>query len=173
MDRQFDKGAAGTLPKAIIAARSGDEEALSTILEQNINVSAKDDQGQTALINAVRAGHARAAEVLARYGALEERDKHSYSALMWAAMNGDTECLNVLIAAGADLEAKTVYGATPLMLAARNGHMSIIGLLLSNGADFRRRADNGMNALEFARSEGHQEIAELLAGLESGSLGTI
>ncbi len=47
------------------------------------------------------------------------------TALHWAATNGHYECVQELLAGGANLEAKTSLGQTPLMMAARADHKHI------------------------------------------------
>ena len=51
------------------------------------------------------------------------------------AINGHKEIVELLIAEGADVNAKGVVGATPLHSAAVNGHKEIAELLIDNGAD--------------------------------------
>src|SRR3954471_1163873 len=53
------------------------------------------------------------------------------TALHWAAHRDDVELANLLIAAGANLKAKTRLGdITPLQLAAKNGNVALIQAML-------------------------------------------
>ena len=100
-----------------------------------------------------------------------------------AAEGGHGEIVELLIAAGADLHARTVPmlgggGWTPLHSAARQGHREIVELLISNGSDVNSKDSTGKSSLHDAALEGHKEIVELLIikgadlNTESGYYGT-
>ncbi len=55
----------------------------------------------------------------------------------------DEALIELLIACGADLDARNAYGQPPLHLAARYGYESIVDMLLSAGASARCRNDKG------------------------------
>ena len=71
----------------------------------------------------------------------------SFTALMNAAMQGHVETVKLLLAAGADVHAKTHNNTTTLMLAAHGGNLEIAKLLLDAGVDIHARAENGITAL--------------------------
>jgi ankyrin repeat protein len=56
------------------------------------------------------------------------------TALLYAARNGCYDCVEALIAAGADANLPTPEGVTPLMLALDNDHNDVAKLLLDRGA---------------------------------------
>ena len=65
------------------------------------------------------------------------RDR-GYTALHYAASNGKTEILKLLLSNGADVNAKNRDGnITPLFLANLEGHTEIIELLKKNGGKTR------------------------------------
>ena len=71
-----------------------------------------------------------------------------------AALEGDIEQVDRLIAQGADVNAKNNNGRMALYIASRNGHTETVNLLLSNGADVNAKgANSGGKALTIA-SEG-------------------
>jgi ankyrin repeat protein len=77
------------------------------------------------------------------------------TALHWAAVNGDAEIADVLIHAGANLEAVTRIGAfRPLHVASREGNGAIVKLLLTGGANAKALTSNGVSALHYAASAG-------------------
>ncbi len=61
-------------------------------------------------------------------------DEHLKTLLHWAAEHDRHDVAEVLLHAGADLEAKTSWGATPLDWAATMGSTKVADLLLSRGA---------------------------------------
>ena len=58
-----------------------------------------------------------------------KESEYGSTALMFAAENGYTETVQALLAAGAEVNAKTDTGTTALMLAVQNGHTQIEALL--------------------------------------------
>src|SRR5580700_1361289 len=57
------------------------------------------------------------------------------TALLYAARDGCYDCVEELIAAGADVNTPTPEGVTPLMLALDNGYLDVGKLLLDRGAN--------------------------------------
>jgi len=87
------------------------------------------------------------------------------TALHWAASRGDASAAQMLVYAGARLEAVTRNGNyTPLHLAARAGRASAVRALLAAGADVNAvTSSGGATALHFASSYGDAEsVAALL-----------
>jgi hypothetical protein len=71
---------------------------------------------------------------------------------MWAAEGGHLLCINPLIAAGADVNAKDgVEGGTALIWAARMGGVFCVLRLLHHRADVNAADNNGRNALDHVR----------------------
>jgi len=56
------------------------------------------------------------------------------SALVWAARQGQIECVSLLLEAKANVDAATSSGWTPLYAAALNGHEQIVEMLVRDGA---------------------------------------
>jgi hypothetical protein len=75
-----------------------------------------------------------------------------YTALMWASGWGHNEIARLLIAAGADVNAKH-KDRTVLMQASDEGRLEIVKLLLESGANPTIRDLNGKSALDFARQK--------------------
>src|SRR5207248_8829294 len=57
------------------------------------------------------------------------------TALLYAGRNGCYDCVEALIAAGADVNVPTPEGVTPLMVALDNDHNDVARLLLDRGAN--------------------------------------
>ena len=72
----------------------------------------------------------------------------------------------LLIAGGADVNAKSAKGVTPLMVAAAHDNPPLIGLLIQAGADGDAKTPDGKTALDIAKSNLNEAAAqqiELLA----------
>ena len=145
------------------ACKQGNIEDVKRLLEQNVDVNAKDNYGQTALMLAEGEGHTEIVEILIDNGAdVNAKDIYGKTALMWAAINGHTEIVEILIDNGADVNAKDNDGQTALMLAEGEGHTEAAKLLIDNGADVNAKDDDGLTALMLAANRGHTEIVEIL-----------
>lgn len=84
--------------------------------------------------------------------------------LHWAAQRGDLSSAQVLVYAGARVDALTRNGNyTPLHLAAREGRAALVKLLLANGADaLAVTSTGGATALHFAAGNGNAETVQAL-----------
>ena len=87
------------------------------------------------------------------------------TALHWAARHGDAEMAQLLITAGANVEAGTRIGRyTPLHLASRAGSAPVVEALLLVGADVHAATTNsGVTPLHLAAESGSSEAIRLLA----------
>ncbi len=82
-----------------------------------------------------------------------------------AAFRGYTEVVELLVAAGADVNAKIqerFFGGTPLTRAAYGGHKEIVELLISNGADVNAKNEDDETPLDFAIIRKRTETIDLL-----------
>jgi ankyrin repeat protein len=83
---------------------------------------------------------------------------------MRAAANGQARSVELLIAAGAEVNARRADGMTALIRAAFSGHLEIVTTLLQSGADVYPTDRLGMTAHDWALAKGHDEVATILAG---------
>ena len=86
------------------------------------------------------------------------------SALHWAAEEGGVELAEVLIQAGARVDALTRLGSyTPLHLASQRGHAAVVKVLLAAGADANAPTRTGaVRPLHFAAESGSVEALHAL-----------
>ena len=96
-----------------------------------------------------------------------------FSALHYAAFFGSPDAVHALVAAGADLEARSTNRefapeATPLHSAVAAGRMDNAKVLLEAGADPNARQHSGFTPLMEAEHRGDFDLAELL--IEHGAL---
>jgi ankyrin repeat protein len=90
------------------------------------------------------------------------------TALHWAAYRGETEMVDVLVYAGANLEAKTrVADYTPLLIAARTGHGEVVEQLVEAGANAVASTTTGVTALHFAAGAG--QVGSIRALVAAGA----
>ena len=82
-----------------------------------------------------------------------EDDLYGDTPLLWAAGFGHKEVAALLIAIGADVNAKAEEGWTPLHDAARGGHKEIAELLIAKGADLNAKDNDGETPLDWAKGE--------------------
>jgi ankyrin repeat protein len=84
-------------------------------------------------------------------------------ALYAAARNGHGRVVDYLLARGANVDAKGVFGATALHWAAFNGHASTVELLIARGANLTLKDIRfDATAEGWAEEKGHRQIADTL-----------
>jgi hypothetical protein len=143
----------------LTAAISGDHtEVALYLIELGASVTAPDKSGSDPLKwAAVRSGwvmshqNVRLAEALLDKGVpVDSRDADGYTPLIWAANRGAVKLLELLLARGADVNAKTTQkhnsGRTALMFAK---DIATVRVLLDAGADPKAVVENGMHTWEF------------------------
>lgn len=82
--------------------------------------------------------------------------------LFLAIATDNIEIMDLLIAGGADVNAKAEGDVTPLILSIFKKDKKMIELLLANGADVNAKLDGGITPLHCAYLEDNQEIIDLL-----------
>jgi hypothetical protein len=93
----------------------------------------------------------------------EPRDKDGRTELLLATRADDVERARVLIAAGADVNAKDLIADTPFLYAAAEGRLDILRLILATGrANLADTNRYGGNALIPAAHHGHPEVVREL-----------
>jgi rhodanese-related sulfurtransferase len=91
--------------------------------------------------------------------------------LMRASHKGDGAAVRMLIAAGAQLDARDADGNNALWLACVGKHLDIIDMLIDAGVDIGNRNDNGATPLMYAASSGNAAVVDrlLVHGADIGS----
>ena len=85
-------------------------------------------------------------------GSLDVVDKFGRTALMYSCLGDYSECAELLIKCGADINMKDLLGRTPLLWAAHKGNFSCLKLLLSHGADWKEKDNEGQTSLHLCTS---------------------
>lgn len=119
----------------MLAARKGDIELLNYLLSHGADVNAKSDvQNRTPLMEAVRNRKIQAVKVLlAANPDLDAVDWEGYTVLMFAAVSGQREIVDVLLANGADVNVKNKVGSSALKMA--SGYPNVSKQLKEAGAE--------------------------------------
>ena len=127
------------------AAMVGDDSTVTRLIEESVDVNARNQYGQTALQAACSEGHPMTTRLLIRHGAkVNETDMYGMTALHYACsvnrpgINGRwAEIAEIVISAGASLEAVDQTGRTPLLQAAQMGNPEVVDVLINAGANLR------------------------------------
>ncbi|CAM4581631.1 unnamed protein product [Leuciscus chuanchicus] len=128
------------------------------------------DDGQTLLLQAASQGNVTLLSMLLNQDPLldvHHRQHELTSALISAALNGHTDCLNLLLTSGASAEAANETGFTPLHASAVNGHHGCVKALVKCGADLEKECLQGRTPLYLACEQGHVECVKVL--LDAGA----
>jgi ankyrin repeat protein len=110
----------------------------------------------------LRNNHANVLLLLKRGTDPNAKAEGGMTALMYAAEQGDSLLVKLLVLNGADLELTHVEGTTPLLVAVLNQHFGITRYLLEKGADPDRKDDYGGSCLLYAAAMNDYQIADLL-----------
>jgi ankyrin repeat protein len=147
------------------AARAGNVDVVKALLDHGAEINAKESwRGQTVLMWATAENHPalvqllvdRGAEVNAKSATFDFRDlktkpgdvpmhfpRGGFTALLFAARGGFTDCARILLDHGADLAIGDPDGTTPLILAIINGHYDTAAFFLDRKADPNAADSNG------------------------------
>jgi len=148
------------------------EGILDLFVKAGVNLDAKNEKGQTALMIATEKGyenmHIKLIQLNARV--LNDVDKSGNTALMVAARQGRENIVKSLVEKGANVNftVPSQEGAATALQAAvdvsdfREEHLRIVQYLVQHGADARGRNISGRFPLLFAVDHGRTEAAKVL-----------
>lgn len=151
---------------AVPLVGAASREAINTLIKANANVNhASDANGETALMQASRDGHAECVSRLLQAEAdVNQMSTNGETALMQASRNGHTECvLRLSEASGEHVDIPRNDGRTALMLASQFGKVECVRQLVDAGAGLDNLDIWGCTALMFASYFGKNAcVSELL-----------
>ena len=174
------RGPYGDMPILALAAGRGHRKAAELLLDAGADPDLATDgefSGGGALSAAVRAGDLEMAQLLLARGANPNREESYHGETpLWelACRHTDVrhhrELVELLIARGADLEARNaggldgwkLSGRTPLACAVTEDDLEFARLLLGRGADPNALMDGGVRILERAEEGGSPQLVALL-----------
>lgn len=120
--------------------------------------------GDSPVADAAEAGDVEAVRALVRDGGdVNAAQGDGMTALHWAAFREDVALAEMLLFAGANLDASTRLGAyTPLLVASKTGNAALIETLLEASADPNRASSLGTTPLMLAAASGSTDAVEVL-----------
>ncbi|NSX06840.1 ankyrin repeat domain-containing protein [Cupriavidus gilardii] len=156
------------------AAVYGHAEVAATLLAAGADPLACQAEGWTPLGYAAAALHPKVMATLLAHGAadgLHQRNAAMRTPLLLAAGSDELgrspglrmRTVDLLLRAGAGVDAADQHGMTALMLSARAGDAAVVRLLLEAGANALLRNAKGHTALTLAQAAGRREVVALLA----------
>ena len=166
------KGSSDMTDSLVDAIRAGDLEAVDRLASAD-TVNAADAAGITPLmLAAVRGQRDIAARLIDKGADVNAADERGFTALFHACYNpdddrGHPEVVELLLAAGADKEAKIGFGVRPLMYAAGNGEAGVVTALLRDGADPLARNEVGRTALMMVKDRDYVDVINILHEAEA------
>ena len=121
-------------------------------------------QSNLLLIKSAKLGNQlQVTTALERGADIDTTDAQGTTALMFAAQKGLTQTVDLLIAAGADLNLhRRQFGTTALMFAAAANRIDVVSQLLAQGVNVNASNEDGSTALMGATLAGAKEIVALL-----------
>ncbi|CAF98557.1 unnamed protein product [Tetraodon nigroviridis] len=146
------------------AVTLANEEAVKFLLLNNANPNLANARGSTVLHVATERHLKPTVELLLgrRSTNVNAKDEDQYTALHWAAQNGDEAIARLLLDRGAAINETDGRGRTPAHIACQHGQENVIRVLLSRGADVQIRGKDDWTALHLAAWQGHLGIVKLL-----------
>jgi ankyrin repeat protein len=185
------------VPPIMTCAKSGSADAVEMLLARGAGVNATEPaQNQTALMWAAAEHHPAVVGMLIDAKAdLRAHTKNGFTALHFAAREGDIESARQLLAAGVNIDIRSQpapspaqpggapaqgrgransatmsEGATPLLVATMRGHVPFAIFLLEKGAD-PNAADAGLTPLHWASTTWENGTANSVYGFDDPMAG--
>jgi uncharacterized protein len=135
------------------AAREGNLAVVRLLLAGGADANAQEaNAGQDALMWAISERHADVTAELVQHGAdVNIRSKNGFTAITFAAQQGDTDSIPILLNVGANVnDVAPKSGLTPIIIATAMGRTKAVSLLLDKGANPNVVAANGYSPLHLA-----------------------
>ncbi|PUE30534.1 ankyrin repeat domain-containing protein [Limnohabitans sp. Jir72] len=147
-----------------MAAAKGNTELVQVLIKAGADVNLGNLSGVTPLMGAAFMADAQSFRALLAAGAkTEPLDRVKKNAATYAAAHGCTACLQELVKAQTDVNAKLENDLTLLMWAAAYGQEEAVRYLLAQGAERTAKDNRGKTAQALAREGNHLALASLLA----------
>lgn len=131
-------------------------------LEQGMDLSVTNDQGDTPLMYALKKSNSGAADQFVNAGAnVNEKDSDGNAVIHWLAIRGWRTQARDVLEKGVDVNTPNGEGKTPLELAVENGKTDFVKMLVEKGASPDARV-GGTTLLAEAIRNGETEFTDFL-----------
>lgn len=151
------------------AAEFGKVKAVRVLLGSGSDPNNPDSNGRTALHRAVENGHKEIVTMLVSVTDINISDHAQWTALHCAADKGHDGLIQILLEAGAFVDAIDIHGHTPLLLAASRGNVQAVKILIDAKANVSAQDRDENTALHLAVASGVAEVVELLLSEGAGA----
>lgn len=165
LDPNFEGHLIGT--GLMIGAWEGNIPLMELFHQRGADLDRANRFGETALMLAAWKNRSQAVRWLLERGARPNRAERQWTALHYASFAGHAGLVDTLLAAGADINARSTNGSTVVMMAAREGHADLAKRLLEAGANPALKNDYGEDAVAWAMRHSHYAIARTFTGAEN------
>ena len=146
----------------LATSNSGNAECVRALLAAGADVNKKNKFGDAPVTLAAGGGADESLKLLLQAGVSDDMITPS---LITAAEKGKTMCIDLLLEAGANVNARSNIGETPLLLAAKKEYrmpIDALQLLINSGADVNIMDREKNTALHFVASVPHLKAVKLL-----------
>ncbi len=156
--------AAGGDLRLVDAVRSGDKEAVRSLLEEHADVNAARADGTTPLAWAVHQDDLEIADLVIRAGSIvNAANDFGITPLSLACVNRSTAMVEKLLQAAANPNISDLTGETPLMACAHTGSVDAVKLMIARGADVNaKETQREQTVLMLAVAGKHSEVVRVL-----------
>ena len=146
------------------AATAGDPARVAYLIDQGVDIDARDPESYTPLLTAVRTRYDDLARLLVERGAnVNLADNDGWTPLMYAAWRNSPATVRLLVGKGALIEARNPKGLTALAIAAQHGRTEALTALIEAKADIAIKVGaGGYTPLMLALNGGWEPAAAAL-----------
>jgi ankyrin repeat protein len=137
-------------------------ECVRALLKENADATVVDRRGNSALHYACQKGNLEVAKEVLNLSAIDQANAAGELPLHLAAAQADPAFVELLLGAGAGVNARTKAGSTAVIIAASKGFVSVVEALVKAGADVTATSNEGETVLLAAVAGGHAALAKIL-----------
>jgi ankyrin repeat protein len=139
----------------LYAALGGNKQVVEYLVDKGADINAKDKYGRTPLHDAAGNDNDQTVELLIERSAQVDVKDNSGVTPLYLAASGTKEAVELLLAAGADINIKRTTkpdeGFGLLHVASKNSNKRVVEFLITKGLDINAETADGRTALELAR----------------------
>jgi len=153
------------------AVEEGSIDTVKSLLEQGVDINARDASNKTPLHRAAAKGNFDVVRLLIEQGAeVDPCDELGRTPLYSASRSGHLEVSRLLLDHGANVNARQWYNWTPVHMSAGYGYLEIVKLLLERGANIHAMNSRRETPYQVSLLRGYRGVADLLRKNGAGRL---